>query len=482
MGVSVITYGNIEVGPFELTNLQDLQVIKAFNDHAKLTLTGIVPEERRDSYVQMANAQTQVKVVLTDDDGEQKTWFQGIIRNIQVQAVRGIYYLTVEAASHTCLLDVKLHKRSFQNPKMPYTELIRDILSGYDQADVIDYASDGEAIGTFVMQYEETDWQFLQRMASRFYTGLIPTTGFDSPKFYFGLPRNESVVEIQAAHYTFKKHIADYRNASENHIPGIGEADYIVYEVECARLLDVGQEVVFKSKPLVVGQAVAQMKDSLLTYTYQLYPRQGLAQPRIFNNAIIGASIQGHVLQIRQDTVRAKLDMDEQVDPSTDYWFPYSTIYASENNTGWYCMPEVNDRIRIYFPSNKEEEGIAISSVQRESPPSRSASAARHGDSGEDRMSDPAVKTFQTKYGKQIMLAPDRIVISSGKMHITISDKEGIEIKSDHNVIISADEDILMTSKNLKIKANKLELKGKEENVITLENHMEFKGSEIKMN
>lgn len=70
----------------------------------------------------MPNAQTQVKVVLTDEDGEQKTWFQGIIRNIQVQAIRGIYYLTVEVASHTCLLDVKLHKRSFQNPKMPYTD------------------------------------------------------------------------------------------------------------------------------------------------------------------------------------------------------------------------------------------------------------------------------------------------------------------------------------------------------------------------
>ncbi|XOK60866.1 hypothetical protein ACJ7K1_30965 [Paenibacillus elgii] len=34
MGVSVIAFGNIEVGPFELTL------------HAKLTLTGIVPEER----------------------------------------------------------------------------------------------------------------------------------------------------------------------------------------------------------------------------------------------------------------------------------------------------------------------------------------------------------------------------------------------------------------------------------------------------
>lgn len=486
----VLTYGNIQVTPYNFTHLQSLKVVKKMNEHAKVTITGIIPDELKDSYVNLTNEQTHIQIALTDEKGQPKPWFQGIVTNVNIQSVRGIYYLTVKAVSHSYLLDVKPRKRSFQNPAMTYAALVKMVLSAYGKADFIDSVTNGKAINTFVMQYEETDWQFLQRMASRFYTGLVPATAFDLPKFYFGLPKGKDKGKLEVAHYTVQKRVGEYQSAAENRVPGIDDQDFTVYEVESPQILEVGDEVSFKSKKLVVGEAVTEMKEGILTNTYKLFPHKGLSRKKMYNNAIIGASIQGRVLQIQKDNIRAKLDMDDQQDESTAYWFPYSTIYTSENNTGWYVMPEIGDQIRIYFPSKKEEDGIAISSVLRDNPESESpapqkssapSSSRPSAGAGPDRMKDPAVKTFRTKYGKEIMLAPDKIVISAGGMSITISDNTGIEIVSDKNVSISASKEAYLIGQTLRVKADKIELIGKG-NTISLNEKIEIKGTEIKMN
>ncbi|MDN8592796.1 hypothetical protein B2I21_18470 [Chryseobacterium mucoviscidosis] len=526
MNISATTYGQVRVTPYEIVRLQTLEVNKTMNGHARMRMTAVIPEARKDSYVQATTSQTDIKVKIADDDGHEKVFFSGVVLHVKVNVINDVHTLMVDAVSHTYLLDVKLHKRSFQNPNLSYKNLVRKIISPYEGSDVIDFATDGRKIGDFVMQYEETDWQFIKRMASHFYTGVVPDTASGKPKFYFGLPEGQYKGELQASHYTATKRIADFRSAKENKVPGAKDPDYIVYEADSRQWFEVGNEVEFKSKKWIVGEAKTRFIDSLLNHTYSLFPAEGLRYKKSYNTSIIGASIQASVLQVKGDKVRAKLDMDEQQDESTAYFFPYSTIYASENNTGWYCMPEVNDSIRIYFPSKKEEDGIAISSVKRQDPESvpavpkqvstaspaagkgsasgqsgGSPSGSNRNSSGaggsvgrtssvnrvapppvpEDRMGNPDIKTFRTKYGKEIMLAPDKIVISAGGMYITVSDENGIEIVSDQNVSITAGQDVVMSGQTIRIAGEKVELTGKG-NTITLEEELKMHGAEIKMN
>ncbi len=525
VSISAITYGQVKITPYEITRLQTLEVHRSLNGHARLKLEAVIPEVRKDSYVQATTSQTDITVKMVDDEGNETTFFSGIVLHVKVKVVNGVHTLLVDAISHTHLLDLKLHKRSFQNPNLTYANLVRKIISPYDGSDVIDYVTEGKKIGDFVMQYEETDWQFIQRMASHFYTGLIADSTSGKPKFYFGVPEGQYKGEFLATHYIATKRIADYRSAMENKMPGAKDLDYIVYEADSRQWFALGSEVQFKGRRWNVGEVTSRFKDSLLEHTYSLFPFEGMRQKKRYNTSIIGASIQAKVLQVKGDKVRAKLDMDEQQDESTAYYFPYSTIYASENNTGWYCMPEVNDHIRIYFPSKKEEEGIAISSVKRQDPeqavkpsgssgtttgaspnggysggssgassPTRSSvSSASAGSSSEsvrvvppapvpeDRMGNPDIKTFRTKYGKEIMLAPDKIVISAGGMYITVSDESGIEIVSDQNVSITAGQDVVMSGQTIRIAGSKIELTGKG-NTITLEEELKMHGSEIKLN
>ncbi|WP_342436449.1 hypothetical protein NSS79_24220 [Paenibacillus sp. FSL L8-0436] len=492
-----VTYGQIEIMPYNFVRLHELKITKTVNEHARMICTGIISENNRELYIRASDDKTQVKAFITDQNGKRHPLFRGLALNVEEKVVNGVHYLNVEAISHTYELDIKRHKRSFQNPRLTYTGLIESIMSAYPHAETMDVASGKQPIGTFIMQYDETDWSFLKRMASHFYSPLIPAVGYGVPKFYFGLPMGLSKGEIQSPNFKVSKRIGAYQTATDNHIPGVRDADFIQYELVTDKLLEPGYEVKFQGRLLLVAEVVSEMQEGVLVHTCKLSPRSGLRPIKDYNRSIIGASIQGQVLSVRGDKIRASLDMDDQQDPNTDYWFPYSTIYASADNTGWYCMPEEGDHIRIYFPGYKEEEGYAISSVKREVPPTEHASAASvtAAQSSEakssssltaaapapDRMADPAIKTLRTKYGKEIMLAPDQIVISGSGMSIVINDKTGIDIVSSKNVNISATTDLVMKSGSIYMSASKIELSGKG-NTITLDDKTLFSGTEIKMN
>ncbi|MWC30006.1 contractile injection system protein, VgrG/Pvc8 family [Paenibacillus sp. MMS18-CY102] len=500
MDEMVLSYANLRITPYELVQIQSLKIVKSMNDHVRVSLTGIIPEKFKDQYVTKSESEEPVTIELLDKkSGRATPLFKGMVVDAEVRMVRGVYYLAVEAVSFTFLLDMKRKQRSFQNPRMTYSDLVKAVVDDYEKGDAIDQVSKGAAIGTFIMQYEETDWQFLKRMASRFNTVLVAVSAFDKPELFFGL--SEHGVDkgvLQASSYTVKKRQADYCVAKDYQVPGVHAEDYLVYEVESTRVLDLAHVVTFQGHRLIVGDVAIELKDSILTCTYSLYPYRGLRQKKEHNAAIIGASIQARVLQVRKDTVQAKLDMDDQEEDSMDYWFPYSTIYASEDNTGWYCMPEVGDSIRIYFPSKKEERGIAISSVKRtvtEAPKASngagggsanqsggSSSHAGAGGGNSDRMSNPDTKSFRTKYGKEIVMGKDHISISAGNgLSITISDQSGISIESSKDVLIHSGSAMMLSSQNLQISAGKVELTGNK-NSLLLEDKVEMKGAEIKMN
>ncbi|MDY8026346.1 contractile injection system protein, VgrG/Pvc8 family, partial [Paenibacillus polymyxa] len=218
---NIVTYGHIEIMPYEFVRLHELKILKTVNDHARMICTGIISEKKRELYVRASDEETQVKAFVTDKNGNRQPLFRGIALDVEEKVVHGVHYLTVEAISHTYELDIKRHQRSFQNPKLTYTGLIESIVSDYSKAEAMDVVSHKKPIGTFIMQYDETDWQFLKRMASHFYSPLIPAVGYGVPKFYFGLPMGLSKGEIQSTNYKVTKRVADFQTASENHIPGV---------------------------------------------------------------------------------------------------------------------------------------------------------------------------------------------------------------------------------------------------------------------
>lgn len=498
---TALTYKDIIVMPYNI-RVNQIEITQQMNEHATLHLTGVIPDELEDSYVYMTDAETAIEVLQIASDGQAIPIFNGLALDVQVKSVLGTYYLEVKAVSHTYVLDVKKKNQTYQDAGMPYSELIDVCIADQKGADFMDCVTNGANLGSFTMQYIETDWEFLKRMASRFHTGLVPDTVHSAAKFYFGVPfQPGGTPEMEAINYRVKKAIGNFLISSKNHLDGITDSDYMYYEVESLQPFKIGNEVTFQSKTLYVYKIFSTLKDGLFKHIYTLTPQNGFSVHTTYNQAIIGASIQGKVIDVAGDKIRIHVDFDEGQEKDTAYWFPYSTIYASEDNTGWYFMPELSDNVRIYFPGNRESEGIAISSVSKAPPKSGAmlaatnppspgggggggASAAPPADSRQDpaRMADPDVKTLRTKHGKQILLAPDRIVISGGGLMISLMDDNGISIISDKNITLQATEKVAINAKQIMINANeKIEMTCKE-NSIKMEDKMEIKGTEVRAN
>jgi len=197
-----------------------------------------------------------------------------------------------------------------------------------------------------------------------------------------------------------------------------------------------------------------------------------MSQNLIQNEKVQGASVEGKVIEIKEDNLRVHLEIDEKQEKEKAYWFPYSTFYTTEGQTGWYCMPELDDYVKLYFPTNREEEGVITNSIRRKTV-------------GGDFITDPDVKYFRTKFGKELMFNKDEIMITGKDEEILIRlvAEEGIEIYSNKDIKIKADKGLFIESgKNLNITA------GSKINVVCKDSQIEMngittiKGSKVKTN
>ncbi|WP_166241091.1 contractile injection system protein, VgrG/Pvc8 family [Paenibacillus turpanensis] len=465
MSTAATAYDNIKISPYQLSHLQKLTITQAVNEHARLRLTGIVPEEQKDSYVAATEAGTSIQVSQTAEDGSETVLFHGKVLHIEVKAVRDIYYLEVEAVSPTYDMDLKLHSRSFQNKGMAFSALLQQVMSAYGGSDGVDLASGGASIGGFTIQYQETDWQFLMRMASRYQAGLLPSASQGTAKLTVGVSEGDDRGQLENFHYRASKRIADYRIAAQNGGYDVDENDFIDYEVETYQALELGSRITFKGRSLFVREAYTEMADGLLKHRYRFCSKKGLVSRRLYNEKLIGASVSGRVIAVSRDQVQIHLDIDKSQSKQEACWFPYSSVYTAEGNSGWYCMPEIGDVVRLYFPGRKEEEGIAISSVRQDS------------EEGEtNKLGNPDIKYFRTASGKELMMSPSEIVITGkdGEVFIRLNDSDGIEIFSKKEIKLISKEDITMNSEK------KIVISAKEEiSMSCKESNLKMDGSTI---
>ena len=228
----------------------------------------------------------------------------------------------------------------------------------------------------------------------------------------------------------------------QNKVSGLQPKDGICYEVTSREFHELGERIVFRNHQLYVYAVHSSYIGSELVHTYDLKTEGGCKRKKCYNTKLIGASLDAKILSVSNDTVKVCVTVDDSQDKGSAKWFPYSTVYSSPDGTGWYCMPEEGDRVRLYFPNEKEEEGYIISSIHVES-----SSGAGTGSSAP--RSNPDNKSISTKYNKLVEMTPTTITITNNKgMTIKIDDEEGISINSDKNITIQSEEELSIKSRN----------------------------------
>ena len=436
--VEAIDYEKIRVNGYNLEAIKSLKIETNINEHALLKLTGILNNEVQDSDISSTTNNKTIEVYY--DDNDSTTLFYGIVTNIEISVELDVYTLNLEAKSMSYLMDIKLQSKSFQNISMTTHTLIDSIMGNYSEANYILNIPD-EEVNELLIEYEETDWEFLKRIASKYNQGLFPVKEGKDIEFVMAVPEQSKELKAENINYKIYKDLNEYKYMLENYLQDACEADYLTYEISNYEILKLGDNIQFQGQTFYIYEGIYEIENGILTNSYKLRMKNGLRQERMFNTKIIGSSIEGKIIGVQGDKVKVNLEIDEDQDLGAAYWFDFSTMSASSDGSGWYCMPEIGDSVRVYFPTKYEDEAFAVSAV----------SGYKQGaGEAEDRMGNPDDKYLRTAHDKQVKLTPNGIFIScdSGQADMSLTSDGTLSITSQNNINISA-------AQNLKIEAQK---------------------------
>ncbi|MDR1548578.1 MAG: hypothetical protein LBT06_08345 [Hungatella sp.] len=474
-----ITYLQLETNIECVQQIKEVKIRQCINEHAYLHLTAVLSDHYKDDYINKTLSEEQI--ILSAKGDNPRALFKGMIQQIRTEAEGGIYYLKIKAVSNSFQTDIKKECRSFQDKNMTYENMIRSIISHYPGGDILDHASNGKKIKNLILQYEETDWEFLKRMASHFQMGLLPSLIHDKPKIIFGMAKGNEAGKIESYHYEITKDIGQYMKSSQNTNPDLKELDAVEFHIETESNYEIGDKITCQNKPLYIKNKEAEIIGGILRFRYALCTQKGLSKDRLYNEQVVGLSLKGTVLKVVRDKIRVHLEIDKAQEKSKAWEFPYATPYTAEGHSGWYCMPEKGDTVFIYFPTKEERDGTGMNSIR-----------VKNKDT--DRLRNPNVKIFRTKNGKEIKFSPEEILITcingidqeTGEnkvVYLRLNQENGIEIVSSEPIQFKSDKGIKLEAEDtIKILASdqiKLKCKTSE---IRIDSKIDICGEDVKIN
>ena len=152
--------------------------------------------------------------------------------------------------SGTILLDQKKSNRVFQKKVQTYMGIASTVTADTEHSACILPGSDMRTGGTLI-QYQETDWRFLKRMAPQLGLPLVPDTSYYYPRFYLGLPEGEKreLGEIISCDLCF-----DGRYYAVSGKCLVDREDFICYDVVTRTSLSLGDRVTYEGRELLVSR------------------------------------------------------------------------------------------------------------------------------------------------------------------------------------------------------------------------------------
>lgn len=460
---------NIRTSPITFLDILELQVDEEINCHGKVMISGHITDEQEEGYLGMLSGNVWEQIRITGKEGEVRTLFSGIISDFSIIHRNDQSKLTLEIKSGSLLLDEKKHLRSFQNPHMKYMQIFQEITAEYKQAEIFFSEPWEEKTGELILQYYETDWEFLKRIASRRHQFLVPDPQTMGIKLSYALPKGERFILPEGEKYTMRKDLSGYREKLYRNMP-VSESDCLEYMAECREVQKIGDYTILYGEPFYIYKIQSRYQGGELVHCYYMKRKRGIEVPEKYQEKMAGCALSAVVIGVREDKVQIAVTNDESREQEIDIWYPYATVYSTGDGTGWYCMPEPGDMVRLTVPEKAEKDAFVISSV--------------HVETDSVDRKNPEHKVFKSKYQKEVRFTPDSIVITNNQGNrIELIDEEGIRIISANSVMLEAGKDLTITSNNgslLVAGASSVNFKQKGTS-IQLNNDISFIGGNLKI-
>ena len=360
---------------------------------------------------------------IADNTGNstEKIFLNGAIKELQInETAAGALTVEITAISKSILLDRIPRYRSFQDPTLTYSAIAEEINGNYGTNDgkIVNVGEDMKEVPRMTIQYNETDWEYLKRIAS--YTGQ-PVMAY-SDKVFVGFFKNMPAQTPNLKYSQFGKRTKEERTyfkitgtefypvatpiklKTRNRVSGEEvENDYYVLEnkiynegntLKCEYIL--GKQTDYFVDPIPhekIRGAVIEARTVHIARTDESKSNHGRNDGSLDNleGRAIGAKPLNKYIEKAENSqnenvkekVKTKdiavmtlnlteglMDLGENGQSFEDKYagksyFPYVTPY-SQSNTGFTPAPEVNDRVALYFPSGNETKAFVIGALNND--------------------------------------------------------------------------------------------------------------------
>lgn len=486
-----MAYGvhDLELSGLQVKTILAVDILHRPGEHGVMELTADLGEMNGDSPVQETGSGQ--KVTLTGvKNGKREILFSGVVTRFTVESMGRSFHVSLTAKTHSYLMDIHKKSRSFQDTSMTCGALVGKLVKEYPGAECQILFPD-RTLGEIAVQYQETDWEFIRRMLSIWHIPAVCSEVRENLSLYAGIAAIPAQMDIIAAEAVWKDMdaLSYWKEIGEN----VQDTDYITYRLKLDNRVSLYSDVSYRGKALTAAAVEYKTEGGTVYEFVTLQKRSGILQRPIYPMQLVGSALEGNILDIKGEDVRIHLNIDDPYPGNDCYWFPYSTPSASSDGSGWYCMPEKGDKVRIYFPSKRTGEVIAISAVSSYKPPaagsggsSNSGSSSGGGgsssggsssgggngsssgsglaggmaaatgavdaeDAGKDKMGDPATKYLRVPSGQEVKLSPKGIEVrcSGGAVKIEVLKNGKVNISAKDTIEMTAEKEISMKAKRM---------------------------------
>jgi len=398
------------------------------NEHATAYLKGIIQEGTLCQ--ELNEGGHKIKVSYTLEDGSSPTiLFHGIVDKYSVSQKNGYPEIEAWLVSGTSRLDNEKKCCSYQNTDITYEDLFDKHIKKTDSGEMFYTLKNNPSIDKIIIQYKETDWEFFKRIASHQNTSVYPDWKHGEPKFYVGMQSPGETAEFKDTVYTIVFDSQYYEQGAQD--SGFEKTDFFFFEYESQENYNLGDVASIEGIQRTIFKKRAVLKKSMLQFTYTLGKGKFDGIRRYANELLSGAVLYGTVLETKDELVKIQLDIFPEESDITHF---YKWVPATGNM--FYCIPEKDTKVGVYFGSAEEDSGQAIYNV-------------RDNGKNHSNMEDYNNRYFATQAEEELRILPD--TISFGALdapNLSILDKMGIEIEV-NELTVKAKELISIEGKSI---------------------------------
>ena len=370
-----------------------------------------------------------------DDIEQEKTpLFTGYIQHIELTTHARVRFIRLSLVGLSSKMDILSHTKRYHNPDRTYKCLFNKLVHAHD-GECTDTAFEGEAQTDLAIQYQETDWQFLRRLASRKEAPVY--TRMNEPELTVFVGKPDSGPETLNANLLEKTF----------------ESNTFVYRVRSVETHPLCSSVTFDDNTYCITTRTIYAHEGILLQTYTLQPPETVTTEKTQNATLAGASLSGTVHDFDPDNglnyLRIKLDEDEAGAEENEEWFEVATPYSGEGNVGSfgvYIMPSPSARVALYFPQADESLAYVAAVFQSENIP-------------QGILESQANKQWATS-GHTLLMNDEQLTLSyKESASLSIKTNDAFSIHSEAAILIKADDLELNKVANLAVTGNEIELK-----------------------